>query len=142
MARQAADGGLEEHGAISLVPDQAGDEVGSSAYIQVFDRVNGPTYSVLGVTLTFPSDELSISLTSQSSAEDAPTCEERISNTTGEGSPTWRPTVIRGQAGCTGTNDAGLTFVEWRESSYWFHVETFASIDAARTLLGSWQLVP
>ncbi len=32
--------------------------------------------------------------------------------------------------------------MEWRESSSWVQVETFAPIDAALTTIGTWQLVP
>lgn len=141
-ARVAADEGLEQHGAMSLVPEHGGDETGSRASIDVFVAASGSVFSILHVTLDFPDGEVSISVTSGLSAKDAPTCEERINNTTGEGSPTWLPIVIRGRDGCAGTNDAGLTFLEWGESSYSFHVETFEPVNAARTRLGTWQLVP
>jgi hypothetical protein len=36
----------------------------------------------------------------------------------------WEPLDIRGSEGCIATNDAGIVFVEWIESSTSFHAES------------------
>jgi hypothetical protein len=134
---------LINEGASVLVP--AGVPPGSSESVgRLSIQKTFPTDLVyVHVRVSFQQNRQETALSLGSSAPDGtPACAERVSGEAAGGLSGWVATEVRTVSGCTATNEAGLTFVEWEEGANRYHVETRMEPNDALSWLTSWRLLP
>ncbi|MGH7511037.1 MAG: hypothetical protein ACREMZ_16460 [Gemmatimonadales bacterium] len=131
---------LDQSAVRALLPTGPPAEAESEAAVTVFRTALGD--DVVQLTITQPTaDRPSLSIEAYPSDSDhVVACDRRIAALDrGEGTPTWAALQIRGNAGCSATNEAGLTFIEWSEAGLWMHVETYLAHDDAVAWLSAWE---